>query len=360
MYEGFQFKRVTLDDEITDADSAGTSGTVYGNQPVKWGGELSEGAQKRLVFLSAVQEVFLQEGFGQYIARYISLPDSEDTINVTQSEGIASDLSNTLYNEPAALYITPAPYYVKSIIGYSAEHKNVDDISQRQMDTFSYAFSDKVDQYIATALAAATEMTNSVRGAQLIFAGGKTADSGITSSDVFNLSILNEAINRLSKKDAFYWNSGTLTKSALTKNTWYNTADDPFILVIGHDQKKAFLESSQFRDASEYGGNEVLLNGEFGKIFGVKIVISDNIPTTSANSAAWDSTTNTTVDLARCFLMKGTAAFIFAWGKEPSFEKMPSPDRLGTILRVWGMYAGSVYHADAIVKIDCATNVQVY
>lgn len=365
MYKGFFEQRVKLISEITDADSRGTSGTMFGNQAVVHTGEISEASTKNLVFLSAVHEVKVPQGFGQYLSRYISLMDSADTITVTQNEGIATDLVNTEYNEPTANYITPLPYYVKSIIGRVAQYKNVDQIDERQTRSLSDAFADKVDIHIATALAGATEMTNSVRGAALIYAGGKLADDQITSGDIMSVSLVNEAKTRLRKKEAFYWNAEVLTKSALTKNTWKSQADDPFVLVIGEDQEKAFLESSQFLGANQYGNNTPLLNGEIGAlgsgpILGVRIVISSNIPTTDKDSAAWDTTTNTTVDLARCFLMKGMAAYDFAWGQEPVFERLPSPDRLGDILRLWGMYEGAVLHGDAIVKIDVATNIPVF
>lgn len=364
MYKGFfQQKRIQLTSEITDADSRGTSGTIYGNQAVIHTGEISEASTKNLVFLSAVHEVKVPEGHGQYLSRYIALMESADTITVTQNEGIANDLVNTDYNEPTTNFITPLPYYVNSLIGKVAEYKNMDQIDERQTRALSDAFADKIDQKIATDLANATEMTNSVRGAQLIYGGGKTADSAITSGDVMTVSLVNEAKTRLKKKDALYWNAGVLTKSALTKNTWKSLPDDPFILVIGEDQEKAFLESSQFLAANEYGNNQPLLNGEIGALgplLGVRIVVSSNIPTTDKDSAAWDTTTNTTIDLARCFLMKGLAAYDFAWGQEPIFEKHPSEQRLGDYLRIWGMYEGSVLHGDAIVKIDVATNVQVF
>lgn len=360
MYKEFFEQRVKLSSEVTDADSRGTSGTMYGNQPVVFTGEISEAGTKRLVFLSAVHEVKVPEGNGQYLARYVSLTDSADTITLTRSEGISGDLTNTTYNEPTGIYITPAADWVQSTIGYVADYKNFDAIDERQTKNFSNAFADKVDQYIGDALASATEMSNSVRGAQLVYAGGKTADSSLTSSDVMTVGLVNEAKTRLKKKEAFYWNSTVLTKSALTKNTWTSESDDPFILVIGEDQEKAFLDSSQFLAANQYGDNTPLLNGEIGTILGVRIVVSSNIPTTTKASAAWDGTTNTSVDIARCFLMKGMAAYVLAWGQEPVFQTMPSPTRLGTILRLWGMYAGSVLHGDAIVKIDVTTNIPSY
>lgn len=363
MFKGFFEQRVQLSNEVTDADSKGTSGTIFGNQAVLFTGEISEASAKNLVFLSAVHEVKVPEGMGQYLSRYIGLRSSSDTITVTQNEGIASDLVNTDYNEPSTNFITPLPYYVNSIIGKVAQYKNVDQIDERQASNLMDAFVDELDIYIATALADATEMSNSVRGAQLLYAGGKTQDSAITSSDVMTVSLINEASNRLKKKAAFYWNSQVLTKSALTKNNWKPLSDDPFILVIGEDQEKAFLESSQFLKANEYGNSKPLLNGEIGALgplLGTRVVVSSNIPTTDKSSAAWDSTTNTSVDLARCFLMKGMAAYDFAWGQEPVFERLPSPTRLGDVLRLWGMYAGSVLHGDAIVKIDVATNIPVY
>lgn len=360
MYKGFFEQRVKLSNEVTDADSRGTSGTIYGNQAVVFTGEISEASTKNLVFLSAVHEVKVPEGHGQYLSRYISLMESADTITVTQNEGIESDLVNTAYNEPTTNFITPLPYYVNSIIGRVADYKNFDQIDERQTKALSDAFADKVDQKIATDLAGATEMSNSVRGAQLVYAGGRTADDEITSADIMSVGLVNEAKTRLKKKEAFYWNSQVLTKSALTKNTWKSQSDDPFILVIGEDQEKAFLDSSQFLSANQYGNNQPLLNGEIGALgplLGVRIVVSSNIPTTTVSSAAWDGTTNTDVDIARCFLMKGMAAYDFAWGQEPVFEKLPSPTRLGDILRLWGMYEGAVLHGDAMVKIDVATNV---
>lgn len=361
MYKGLFNNRVALSNEVTNADSRGTSGTIYSNQPVYHTGELSEASTKNLVFLSAVFEDKLPENNGQYLARYVALTDSADNITITTSEGISSDLTNTEYTEPLGIYIEPTAKWVQSIIGYVADYKNIDAIDERQTVSFSNAFSDNVDQYIGSALASATEMSNSVRGAQLVYAGGKTADSGITDGDIMTVGLVNEAETRLKKKEAFYWNSQVLTKSALTKNTWKHDRSDPFVLVIGEDQIKAFRDSDNFMSAEQYGGNEVRLNGEIGKtLLGTKIVVSSNIPTTTVSAAAWDGTTNTSVDLARCFLMKGTAAYVFVWGQEPTFQTMPSPTRLGTILRLWGMYAGSVLHGDAIIKIDVATNVPSY
>lgn len=363
MYKGYftQTNRVALSDEVTDSTSRGSSTTVYSNQPVKYGGEMAEPAMKEMVFLSSVFEDKLEEGHGQYLARYRAIYDDADGVTLNTGEAITSSMSNYAGNFKAGIWIVPTPRHKKMDIGWVADHKNMDDIPADSMEQLSYIFADTVDQYIASALASATEMTNSVRGARLIYAGGKTSDDALTTADTMTTSLVNEAETALSKKEAYYWNSTTLTRSALNKNPWKNTADDPFVLVIGKDQIKAFRESSLFLNANEYGGNQVRLSGEIGQtIFGTRVVVSDNIPTKTSSTEAWDGTTNTTVDIARCFLMKGSAAYVFVWGREPEFRTVELEDKLGTQLKLWGMYAGSVLHADAIVKIDVATNIPVY
>lgn len=361
MNKDFFKQRVTLDDEITDSTSRGTSGTMYSNQGIMYGGELTPAAQKTLVFLSAVEERKVTEGNGQFFARYRPILDDGDSVDFDQNEGVTDALSNYAGNFKSGIWITPVPYHKKITIGYVADYKNIENISEEQMDQLSYIFADEVDQYIANALADATEMTNTVRGAQVLFGRGKTSDDAITTADTFDISLLNEAETRLGMKTGFYWNSGTLTKSAKAKNPWKNSPEDPYVLIIGKQQKKAFRESSNFLSAAEYGSNMPLLSGEIGMtLMGVRVVVSDNVPEIAKSSEAWDGTTNTTTDIARCFLLKGRAAYVFVWGKEPTTEILPVPGYLRKELRMWGMYKGSVLHADAIIKIDVATNVPVY
>lgn len=48
----------------------------------------------------------------------------------------------------------------------------------------------------------------------------------------------------------------------------------PAMLFIKPAQENVFYKSSQFTNASEYGSNDVVLNGEIGKYLGVKIITS--------------------------------------------------------------------------------------
>ena len=51
----------------------------------------------------------------------------------------------------------------------------------------------------------------------------------------------------------------------------------PTILAIGTAQESALLKDSQFVNASEYGGREIILNGEIGKYLGMKVMVTTNM-----------------------------------------------------------------------------------
>jgi len=66
----------------------------------------------------------------------------------------------------------------------------------------------------------------------------------------------------------------------------------PKFLLIHPDGLKGILLSTMFIDASKYGSNEPILNGEIGKIAGLKILVSTNMTSTKAvvidpERAAW-------------------------------------------------------------------------
>jgi len=52
----------------------------------------------------------------------------------------------------------------------------------------------------------------------------------------------------------------------------------PAVLVIHPVQEGHLMKDSQFINAAEYGGREVILNGEIGKFLGVKVIVTTNIP----------------------------------------------------------------------------------
>lgn len=57
-----------------------------------------------------------------------------------------------------------------------------------------------------------------------------------------------------------------------------NDAPGPYAWVIHPAQEGALLKDDQFVDASKYGNNQIVLNGEIGTYLGMRIFVSTNIP----------------------------------------------------------------------------------
>lgn len=85
----------------------------------------------------------------------------------------------------------------------------------------------------------------------VVYGGDATKPSEIATGDKITIDLVADAIDKL----------GTKWKAAL--------------LFIGSAQRAVFHKSSQFTNAAEYGGNEVVLNGEIGKYLGVKVIETD-------------------------------------------------------------------------------------
>lgn len=59
------------------------------------------------------------------------------------------------------------------------------------------------------------------------------------------------------------------------------------ILAINSDQETDLIKYTQFISASEYGGREVVLNGEIGKFVGLKVITSSNVPAKTNALDSW-------------------------------------------------------------------------
>jgi len=350
--------KLNLSGEVTTTTARGSSYTGYTQMGVMYSGQISDGAKANLRFLSAVEEVKVLPGNSQYIARYRDYYPSDTDVTWTSGEP-TSAITNYGTNHKDGVTITPAQQSVRSTILWGAELANLNNLMMDKMDELSTALSYKIEAYISAALAAATEMDVSTLGATLLYAGDKTQSSDLTAADTLDVTLVNEAETRLKDWDAYYWSAvgGTFTLASVKKNPWVNEGTDPFVLIIGPEQERCLRNSSQFINCAEYGGREVLLTGEIGRLdlFGVRVVVSNFVPKKLKNVAAWDATTNTVTNQAMCFLMKGRAAYCFAWGKEPEFVTQKAAELTSDYLVLWTKYAGSVVHGDAIVKLVVAT-----
>ena len=151
---------------------------------------------------------------------------------------------------------------------------------------------------------------------------GKTDDS-LTSSDVLSVSLIAEAIGKLRAK-------GYAPK-------W---------LVIHPEQEVELLKDSQFIEASKYGSNEVLLNGEIGKIFGVRVLVSPYAYKAS------DANANGVYAKHAYLLADNAVAFVVR--RPPTVEEKYEPTERARYIIATERYGVAVLNADAIVKIHSA------
>lgn len=348
---------LNLANEVTTTTARGTSFTGYSNIGVVFSGQLSDAAKAEMKFVGAVEEAKLAPGFGQYLARYRNVYPADTDMSFTAGEPTVSAVGYYGTNHIEGVHITPTQQAIGAKIQWGANRSNIQNLIMDKMEELSLGMAYKVERYIADGISGATAMTNTTRGATVLYAGDKTAASSLIATDTLSVDLVNEAETRLKDWDAYYWNSGVFTLASIKKNPWVNSATDPFVLMISPEMERNLRKSSQFINAAEYGGREVLLSGEIGRLdlFGIRVIVSQFIPKKLKNTEGFDGTTNTVTNTACAILMKGRAAYTFVWGQEPEFKTQPDVDYTSDKLVLWSTYAGSVVHGDAIVKLIVAT-----
>ena len=162
----------------------------------------------------------------------------------------------------------------------------------------------------------------------------------------------------------FFWyrasgQYGAETKVTATyfKNPWRSTPDDPFVLFVGPSQMEALEKDSQFVNAAEYGGREVVLNGEAGKLkyLGIKVVMTDHMESVASGGTTIDGESSTAgTDCTRCILMKPKAAAAIVYGEKPYVDSWDEKDQDSVRVGVFMVLAVSVVQGDAIVLMDVA------
>jgi N4-gp56 family major capsid protein len=351
-----KLKSADFSSEVTSTTARGSSFTGYADSKVQWQGELSDAARDMMYWMDAVDVRQLADKHYQYIVNYRKYFPRASEVSFDSSE-LTAAASNYGTNLVDGVVITPTPYSKNATITNYAEAHNLRDLIRDKMDELSYALADKIDTYISAAVSAATETTSTVAGAMTLYGGNSvSADSGLTTGSVMTPSLVNKADVLLSGKTAFYWSTGTFTASSGTKNPWRNEGTDPFVLIIGPNQKYALRNSGQFTDAASYGSNVVISTGEIGSYLGIRVIVSNNVQSVAAGGTAPDGGSAPAVNMTRCVLMKGRAAYTFVWGRTPAFEAWSQgwADLRGILLRC--DFAGSVVHADAVIKIDVSDN----
>ena len=92
-------------------------------------------------------------------------------------------------------------------------------------------------------------------GTNVMFAGGKSARSGLTSSDKLTIRDLRKAVRLLKRVDA-------------------PTIDGDYVALIHPDISFDLMDDSAWVDANHYAGSSRIFEGEIGKMYGLRFVES--------------------------------------------------------------------------------------
>lgn len=141
----------------------------------------------------------------------------------------------------------------------------------------------------------------------------------------------------------------------LKSNKWKNEAGNRgFVLFIGPEQENAFLKDSQFVNAAEYGDKGVISTGEIGEYLGVKVVVTNNIPTKAATAADYTEGQNWAVAGNTCILAKGNVSFGIAYAEDINlmYEKFLSHAEHRVYLSM--MFQAKTLQDDSIALIKVA------
>jgi len=348
-------KYAAFANEVTSSSAQGSSLTAHVNEGVEWQGELSDAAIDEMLWLNAVDVRMLPEGNAQYVVNKRKYYERGSSISFDTSEITTTDISNYGTNTIDGVVIEPQPYYKSAAVTNYGSRRNIRNLLKDKMAELSFGFADLSDNYVATQISTgATQTTSTVAGAMTLYGGNATADSGLTSSDILSIDKINEAEALLRGKVAYYWNSGTFTRSSGTKNPWQNTNAEPYTLFIGPQQLRALRASSQFVNAAEYGSDSVISNGRILNYLGVKIVVSNNIYSVAASGTAPDGGSSPSVNMTRCVLMKAKKAFTFVYGNKPTFKKWVDDKKDQEGVTFTCSFQGKVVHDDGIIVIDVA------
>lgn len=378
-YQSFQAHELAANTATETPNIRGASVSAYGLQPVKFLSEVVDAAKQQFFFANFVREITLEPGISQVSIplKSIQMQGSDVTANVAGTDTGAgsgtgtgpyandvADISFTAYNPLTSVTAKVLPHGAGFALRPFDLHTSGVNLLQEARNDLGYWIGHRIDTSIAKLFGTDDGLTfaqNNTRGAIQLYGGSATADSGLSVGDVLTTDLIADAIRYLKGTENWYRDgtdgkSGTLTlDSSTNKNGWTPTQDDPFVLFIGVAQEATLRKDSQFTNASEYGSDTVVQNGEIGKYLETRIVVTNHLESFAAGETGPDDTsvdTGLSGGMTRCILMKGKQAAALVWGKQPELKVVDWAISDQILIIVWAYYDIKVLHSDAVVCID--------
>ena len=170
-----------------------------------------------------------------------------------------------------------------------------DVVRTSQVDTIKFAREQLIyDAALNIDAAFVTAISASTTNAEL-FGPGRANRAALVAGDVLTTDLIAK-MNRVLKAQG-----------------WYPEPDKPFVLFIAAQQEEGLLKDSQFVNASEYGSNEIVMNGEIGRYLGIKVI-------TSLNNTSFSDGGGSTYAGHEVYLCKAKVAYGIVYGQKPKLD----------------------------------------
>jgi len=211
----------------------------------------------------------------------------EAVLDITQThteggERTFTEMTNLHYIDAAVTFKMGAICISKEI----ASTSHIDLVEQAKY-TIVQATEKDIEADIVTELETAT--TNAVYG------GDATSYASLATGDIITADVIADARAKLRA---------------------YNFI--PEVVVISSYQEAALMKDSQFINAAEYGGREVILNGEIGKYLGSKVIVTSNVDAKTTSTDSWGA------DGHLCFMLGKNAQnqwpATIVWKEKPNYS----------------------------------------
>lgn len=156
-------------------------------------------------------------------------------------------------------------------VGYVAADLEVDSIQLNKWKNLSYRIPDRVSQQSRVNLEA-----------ELSRKAGKEFAIYMDKEAIAVLATLTDAVNYSGASDTLALADITEARKKLNRN---NVPAGDRYLLISPEREQDMLNLPNFIKADEYGARDALLNGEIGRVFGFRVIVSNLL--TAAQSFAY-------------------------------------------------------------------------
>lgn len=264
----------------TTTSTAGLNSIITGVVGKVWLKELLAYAKKKMFF-----EQFAYVSTAPPGTKDVAVPLFTSNIDFTETTAQATTRTMTAIDNLATVVFTPSTIKFGAAIAKDVVRTSQVDTVKHTREQMVYNAALTIDQAFNTALAADT--TNTV-----LFGADRASEGALVAGDVLDTDLIAKA-NRV-----------------LKSNGWYPEGDKPFVLFMPAVCEEALLKDSQFVNASEYGNNEIVMNGEIGRYLGIKVISTEQCGAASFNS----------LDGHYCYLLKAKVAYGIVYGEKPSLD----------------------------------------